>query len=261
MAVRTVGIVSPGDMGAAIGNVLRHHGLDVVTCLDGRSDLTRTRATESGMRDVGTLNAVLDSCDLLLSVLVPAEAVPIAQAVADAMRRTGAKPAYVECNAIAPQTVVHIGDLIGGAGALFIDAGIIGTPPRPERKSTRIYCSGPDTELFESLAEHGLDVRRVGPTIGQASGLKMVYAASTKGTSALWTELMVAARALDLDDALMAEFAIGNVEVNNRLVGGIPDMPRRAAGGSARWRRSRSPLATWASRPRSSRARPTCSGS
>ena len=63
--------------------------------------------------------------------------------------------------------------------------------------------------------------------VGQASGLKMVYAASTKGTTALWTELLVASRALGLQDALMAEFGSSH-PVATRLMRGIPAMPRRA---------------------------------
>ena len=55
MAVRTVGIISAGDMGAAIGNTLAHGGLKVVTPLDGRSALTKTRAAESNMNDVGSV--------------------------------------------------------------------------------------------------------------------------------------------------------------------------------------------------------------
>ena len=39
-----VGIISPGDMGSAIGKVLGENGMDVITCLEGRSDLTQLRA-------------------------------------------------------------------------------------------------------------------------------------------------------------------------------------------------------------------------
>src|SRR5205085_8850346 len=105
--------------------------------------------------------------------------------------------------------------------------GIIGGPPKPG-SSTRIYVSGPDTAPLEALHDCGLDVRVVGPQIGQASGLKMVYAASTKGTTALWTELLVAARALGLDEAMMAEFGISRSDVSGQLIGSIPSMPRRA---------------------------------
>jgi 3-hydroxyisobutyrate dehydrogenase-like beta-hydroxyacid dehydrogenase len=214
-------------MGAGIGTALSQSGLEVLTCLEGRSELTRVRAAEAGIRDVPSCDDLIGAVDLVLSVLVPAEAQANAERVAASMRRTGAHPTFVECNAIAPQTVRSIADIITAAGATFVDAGIIGSPPRRPGDGGRFYCSGPDTSAFEALGAHGLDVRVVGPVIGQASGLKMVYAASTKGTTALWTELLVASRALGLQDALMAEFG-GSNPVANRLLRGIPAMPRRA---------------------------------
>jgi len=213
-------------MGAAIGNTLRHGGLDVVTPLDGRSPLTHTRAEESGMRDVGSVEALVEQSDLVLSVLVPAEAKAIADTVLDAMDATKNRPPFVECNAIAPQTATSIGERFAATGTTFIDAGIIGSPPKPGVQKTRFHCSGPDTSAFESLGEHGLDVRRVGPNIGQASGLKMVYATTSKGTYALWTELFVAARSMGLYDALREE--LGNSLIAKAMYEAIPDTPRRA---------------------------------
>jgi 3-hydroxyisobutyrate dehydrogenase-like beta-hydroxyacid dehydrogenase len=134
---------------------------------------------------------------------------------------------FVECNAIAPHTVRAIAGTIIAAGGEFIDAGIIGGPPRAPGANTRFYCSGPDTSAFEALAPHGLDVHVVGSEVGQASGLKMVYAASTKGTTALWTELLVAARALGLQDALLAEFGEGHALARQQM-NGMRSMPRRA---------------------------------
>jgi 3-hydroxyisobutyrate dehydrogenase-like beta-hydroxyacid dehydrogenase len=224
--IRRVGILSPGDMGAGIGGVLNQTGFEVYTCLAGRSDLTRLRAEEAGFRDLPDYDALVQQVDLVLSVLVPAEARPLADAVAASMRRTGAHPVYADCNAIAPQTVLGIEQVIRDAGANFIDAGIIGGPPRTPRVGARFHCSGPDTSAFEALAP-ALDVRVVGPRIGQASGLKMVYAASTKGTTALWTELLVAARALGLQEALLDEFGSGD-NAARRHIAGIPGMPRRA---------------------------------
>jgi 3-hydroxyisobutyrate dehydrogenase-like beta-hydroxyacid dehydrogenase len=204
--------------------------LDVLTCLEGRSQLTRLRAEEAGIRAVGSEDELVQSVDVLLSVLVPAEARTLAERVVTSLQRTGARPVYVECNAIAPQTVRAIAEVIAPTGASFVDAGIIGSPPRRAGDSMRFYCSGPDTEAVEALAEHGLNVRVVGGDIGQASGLKMVYAASTKGTTALWTELMVAARALGMEEALRAEFGSDHV-IANHVLRGIPGMPRR----SRRW--------------------------
>ena len=44
MKTTRIGIMSPGDMGSAIGKVLSDSGLDVVTCLEGRGQLSRLRA-------------------------------------------------------------------------------------------------------------------------------------------------------------------------------------------------------------------------
>ena len=230
MDVRRVGILSPGDMGAGIGLALYQGGLEVKTCLAGRSQLTRLRAEEAGIHDVASYDEFVQGVDVLLSVLVPSEARGIADTVAATLRRTGARPVYVECNAIAPQTVRAIGEVITAAGAPFVDAGIIGSPPRHANDSTHFFCSGPDTAACEAFAQHGLNVRVVGTEIGQASGLKMVYAASTKGTTALWTELLVAARALGLEDELREQWG-PNHPIARHQLSNIPTMPRR----SRRW--------------------------
>ncbi|MFI5266591.1 MAG: 6-phosphogluconate dehydrogenase, partial [Chloroflexota bacterium] len=52
MAIRTVGLLSPGDMGHSIGNVLRHGGLRVITCLRGRGSRSAALAQEAGILDV-----------------------------------------------------------------------------------------------------------------------------------------------------------------------------------------------------------------
>ena len=226
-SIKTVGILSPGDMGSGVGRVLHATGLDVIAALHGRSELTRERALEAGFRDAGSIDNLVSQADLVLSILVPAEATVVAEGVAAAMQRTGATPVFVECNAIAPQTVRAIERVIRDADGGFIDAGIIGGPPRAPGANTRFYCSGPDTTPFEALTAYGLDVRVVGREVGQASGLKMVYAASTKGTTALWTELLVAARALGLEEALLAEYGPGH-SLSRQQMNGIPSMPRRA---------------------------------
>jgi len=223
--LRRVGIMSVGDMGAGFGDVLRQNGIQVYTCLAGRSDLTRLRAKEAGFIDTPDLEALVGQIDLFISVLVPSEATQLALDVAAAMIRTGARPAYADANAIAPQTVQKIEAIIRDAGANFVDAGIIGGPPR-SGYSPHIPCSGPDTAIFEALGKHALNVNVVGDRIGQASGLKMVYAASTKGTTALWTELLTAARILGLEDALRAELGEKGIFADQQR--SITMMPNRA---------------------------------
>lgn len=228
MSTKSVGIMSPGEMGSAIGKILSDSGCDVVTCLEGRSNLSRLRAREAGMRDLQSVDQLVIETDLILSVLVPSKALALAELIAGSIRRTGCHPAYVDLNAIAPQTVMRINTVMTNVGITFIDGGIIGSPPKAGRSNTRIYCSGPNTSALEPLVQSELDIRLVGSSIGQASGLKMVYAASTKGITALWTELLVVAKALGLNEALMDEFKISGANISEVLNRRIPSMPRRA---------------------------------
>jgi 3-hydroxyisobutyrate dehydrogenase-like beta-hydroxyacid dehydrogenase len=208
-SIATVGILSPGEMGAAVGQVLHRHGLRVVTCLEGRGDWTVSRAKEAGIEGLQSYDELVREADILLSILVPAQARAVAGIVAQALRRTGAALAYVDCNAVSPQTVREVARTVTEAGARFVDAAIIGGPPMAEN-GPRFYASGPDTEPFEELRAHGLDVHLMGGDVGQASGFKMIYGATTKGIAALWMELMVAAEAMGLRDALEAELAQGD---------------------------------------------------
>ena len=226
-----VGIMSAGDMGSGFGSVLHTQGLEVYTCLAGRSELTRLRAEEAGFIDSPDLDHLVRNVDLFISVLVPSEATQLANDVAAAMTRTGATPFYADLNAIAPNTVLAIEGIVRAAGAGFIDGGIIGGPPR-QGYSPHIAVSGPDTPAIEVLRERALDIRVTGSRVGQASGLKMVYAASTKGTTALWTELLTAARAMGLQDALLSQYGDRNVvyQTAQRSIPGMPNRARRWVG-------------------------------
>jgi 3-hydroxyisobutyrate dehydrogenase-like beta-hydroxyacid dehydrogenase len=226
MTITGVGLLSPGDMGHSIGAVLRANGLPVLTHLGGRSERTRSLAAQAGIEDTPTLDDLVRRVDVLLCVLVPARAIEVAQEVAAALRRTGAKPLYVDCNAIAPRTVRLAGEAVMAAGGRFADVGIIGPPPR--RPGTRFYASGPGAAELAGLREFGLDVRVIGDEIGQASGLKMCYGALTKGLQALGTELLVAARLMGLDEVLRAEQRESIPDVLGWLERSTPTMPPKA---------------------------------
>ncbi|HEV2066000.1 MAG TPA: DUF1932 domain-containing protein [Thermomicrobiales bacterium] len=226
MATPTIGLLSPGDMGHAVGSVLHANGLTVLTSLHGRSERSRTLAAKGGIEDAGTLPELVRRVDILLCILVPASALDVAQEVAAAIREAGSTLLYVDCNAIAPRTVQAIGETIVGAGAQFADVGIIGPPPT--RPGTRFYASGPGAAAFADLANYGLDVRVLGGEIGQASGLKMCYGAMTKGLQALGTELLVAARLMGLGEALRAEQRETMTEVLAWVERSMPTMPPKA---------------------------------
>jgi 3-hydroxyisobutyrate dehydrogenase-like beta-hydroxyacid dehydrogenase len=204
MAVETVGIMSPGDMGSGVGGVLKQHGLRVLTALDGRSDDSRQRAAEQGIEDVGSLDELVKASDLIMSILVPSEALSFAQDVAESMERTDANVAVADCNAVSPATGVKIDEIITAAGGKFIDAGIIGGSPRTGAVP-RIYASGEHAPLLGELDGMGISVPVMSGPVGHASGLKMCYAAITKGTAALHASTLMTAKSLGLFEDLIHE--------------------------------------------------------
>ena len=227
MAVRGVGLLSPGDMGHVVGKVLVDRGMPVLTCLEGRSERTRTLARQAGIEAVPSCEQLVREVDLILSILVPAQAREAAETLARALKDTGEQVVYIDCNAIAPATARTVGEIIDEAGSLMVDAGIIGLPPRQEG-TTRFYASGTDTSAFQELGAHGLDIRVIGTEIGQASGFKMCYAALTKGIGALATELLVGAQRLGLYDPLVEEFQLSQAGHYAWIEGWLPGTPPKA---------------------------------
>ena len=219
-------------MGSAIGGTLREHGLRVLTSLEGRSERTRGLAAAAGFEDGGSLNDLVQQVDAVICVLVPAEALEVAQRVATAVQETGASLLYADCNAVAPRTARAIGEVIAAAGIRFADGGIIGPPPRNGR-APRIYSSGPGARDFAELTQGGLDIRVLDGEVGQASGMKMCYGALTKGLQALGTELLVAAKLMGLDEPLRAEQSgtlAGVLQYLQRSMGIMPPKAHRWVG-------------------------------
>jgi 3-hydroxyisobutyrate dehydrogenase-like beta-hydroxyacid dehydrogenase len=225
---KTVGILSPGDMGSGVGDVLHQHGVRVLTCLAGRGGGSRERALAAGFEEVPDLDTLVRECDVVLSILPPAVASAVADQVAAAVRATGADLLYADCNAIAPGTARIIAQTMLDAGARFADAGIIGGPPN--RSSNRTYTSGPGARELEGLREFGLDIRVLEGDVGQASGLKACYAAMTKGVQALGAELLVAARLMGVEENLRAEQNLGAelAAVRRFVERGLTTMPPKA---------------------------------
>jgi 3-hydroxyisobutyrate dehydrogenase-like beta-hydroxyacid dehydrogenase len=221
----TVAIVSPGDMGEAVGAVLTRGGARVAVCLAGRSARTRGLARDAGFVDVPSVGDLVREADLLLSIVPPAAAVDVAHEVAAALRATGARLVYVDCNAVAPSTVRQVESIVSATGSGFVDAGIVGGPPRGT-PSPRFYASGPERDRFAHLALFGLDVRVMGARVGDASAVKMCYAALTKGTTAIATELLVAARRLDVYEHVVGAFAESD-QLRQRTTG-VATMPGKA---------------------------------
>jgi 3-hydroxyisobutyrate dehydrogenase-like beta-hydroxyacid dehydrogenase len=227
MKITHIGIVSPGDMGQAVAVRLRESGFEIHTALAGRSARTRALAAQAGIGDCGDIEALVRRCDAILSILDPGAATAAAGAVAGAVSRTGKRLLFADCNAVAPATKRAMNATLREAGAGFVDAAIIGPPPRG-KGSIRLYVSGPQAEALLPLAHETISVRVVSDRIGDAASVKMCYGAVTKGAIALLTEMLIVARRLGVADTLDAELAGSQAAIREWILRNLTNMPPKA---------------------------------
>ncbi len=194
-------LLHPGAMGASVGAALVANGHAVQWVVAGRSEETRTRAENAGLRPAATLEKGLQGTELAISVCPPEAAFEVAQAV----RETGFAGLYLDGNAVAPATAVKIERLFGER---YVDGGIIG-PPAWREGAMRFYLSGAAAADVAALFAGSLvDARAIAGGSGAASALKMCYAAFTKGSSALLLGIRALAEHNGVSADLLAEWDI-----------------------------------------------------
>jgi 3-hydroxyisobutyrate dehydrogenase-like beta-hydroxyacid dehydrogenase len=214
-----IGLLHPGEMGAAVGRCLTEAGLTVLWASEGRGPQTAARARAAGLKDAGTAAEVADRADIIFSICPPHAALDVAWAV------QGFGGLFVDANAISPATAREVALMVEEGGATYIDGGIIGSPPTSPSPSTaagttRLYLSGPQADALRGLFDGTpLDARVIGGGTWSASAVKMAYAAWTKGTAALLLATRALARAEGVEDVLLAEWALSQPSLADRAQG------------------------------------------
>jgi len=219
----TIGLLHPGEMGAAVGKCLAGAGHRVLWVPDGRGAATRERADAAGLTGVA-LAEIITRSDVIISVCPPHAALDVARLVA------GFRGLYLDANAIAPQTAREVAAIAEAGGAGYVDGGIIGPPPLAPG-NTRLYLSGPRAAEAQALFG-GTDVdARAVPPPGTASAVKMAYASWTKGAAALLLAARALARAEGVEPVLLVEWAVSQPGLEERWDGA----DRSAAAKGWRW--------------------------
>ncbi len=249
MSEAIIGLLHPGEMGAAVGRCLTAQGHTVLWASQGRSPATAERAAAAGLTDVGTVAELAGRAGIIFSVCPPHAALEVARSVA------GFSGLFVDANAIAPETARSVAAVLSAAGTgaagtraagtraagtggpRFADGGIIGPPPRPGADpaaghGTRLYLAGePAAEVAALFAGTPVGAQVVDGGIGAASAVKTAYAAWTKGSAALLLAARSLAHAERVEGTLLEEWALSQPE----LAGRLQQAARSAAAKGWRW--------------------------
>ncbi|KAF2275974.1 6-phosphogluconate dehydrogenase C-terminal domain-like protein [Westerdykella ornata] len=243
----TVGILSIGQMGAGIAELLLAHGYRVVTNATDRSLATQTRAKDKSIILLASDTDLVAHCDYIFSIVPPRDAVATASRIGKALntspapRKASATPLYfLELNAVSPQTSKSIAEKLGEEvpDLRFIDGGIIGGPPTLGKTfesqwiKPGIPLSGPyplhEAPVSGAHLAETLNTRYLGPEIGSASGLKCCFAALAKGLTALALQSFSTAASLNVLPALEHYLDQYNPQASERVRRGIVGCPSKA---------------------------------
>lgn len=202
MTTLTLGILHPGEMGITLAAAARGAGHEVLWTSAGRSDMTRARAEQHDLKEVSTLKELCDACSAIISVCPPHAAEQTARQVLACDYRG----IYVDANAISPEHAQHIDALMSDAGIDFVDGGIIG-PPAWKTNTTWLYLSGHAGDQIPVFFREGpLETQVISNQVGDASALKICYAAYNKGSIALLCAVLAAAEQLGVRQHLQSHW-------------------------------------------------------
>jgi hypothetical protein len=205
-----VGLLHPGEMGAAVGRCLQANKHEVLWASEGRSSSSRERART--FRDAGTVEALAAQAEVILSICPPHAALEVARSV------EGFDGVYVDANAISPMRAQEVAAI----QPRFVDGGIVGGPP--DEPGTTLYLSGSGAASVAVLfVGSNLEPR----VVADASAIKMAYAAWSKGSAAMLLAIRDVARHFGVED----EWELAAPELAKRL----PQAEHAAATKGWRW--------------------------
>jgi 3-hydroxyisobutyrate dehydrogenase-like beta-hydroxyacid dehydrogenase len=226
-ALPCVGILYPGELGAALGKLLLSRGASVVTTLEGRSQRTAQHCLTAGFTTLSSLEEVIRQSDIVISLVPPAAAEDVAEHYFALANLAPANALYLEANSISPNLAISLAHKAANCGRDFVDASIHG-PAKNLAEAGTLYLSGPRAAEVARLWEGAMRVRVLGAEPGRASAMKMILAGISKGICALYLEAAMLARRQGLATELNSEasrFYPGLLSAVERM---LPTYPRHA---------------------------------
>ena len=210
-----IGILHPGEMGVSVAASAISNGHHVFWVSQNRSEKTHQRAEMHNLIEIQKLEELCQTCKIIFSICPPHGAEEVAKSVVE----EGFKGYYLDANAISPQRVKRIGELMQANGIQFIDGGIIGGPAwKPQE--TLLYLSGKASGVIADCFSNGLlEAKIIGDELGKASALKMCYAAYSKGTTALLAAILATAESLGVREELYQQWDLDNAGFANQVNG------------------------------------------
>jgi 3-hydroxyisobutyrate dehydrogenase-like beta-hydroxyacid dehydrogenase len=200
-----VALVGYGEVGRILAEDLRALGVSVSAFdlkLGGSAGAPlREHAAKHGVALAPTHASLADRAELIVSAVTASQAVPVAQACANAVRK-GAW--FLDLNSASPGAKQRAAKAIDGAGARYVEAAVMTSIPPYRIKVPMLLGGAHAAALLPQLTAWGFDAQVASDRLGVASATKMCRSVMIKGMEAMVIESFTTARAYGVEDAVLA---------------------------------------------------------
>jgi 3-hydroxyisobutyrate dehydrogenase-like beta-hydroxyacid dehydrogenase len=211
MKFGTLGLIGYGEVGKIFGAGLRRQA-DIASVsawdlkfADATSQAAETaHAANSGITAQPSMQALCVAADLIISAVTASNTLAVAQ---EAARHIRPGAVFLDLNSASPGTKQRAAAAIDGAGAHYVEAGVMTSVPPYGIKVPMLLGGAPARELAAVLSGWGMDAKPVSDQLGVASAIKMCRSVMIKGLEALVIESYTTARAYGVEDYVLPTLA------------------------------------------------------
>ncbi|HMT84276.1 MAG TPA: DUF1932 domain-containing protein [Ottowia sp.] len=202
-----LGLIGYGEVGKIFSAGLKAQpGVAAVGAWDLKFARADTRAAErahaaaAGVQAHDSAAALCAASALVISAVTASSTLAVAE---EAARHIRPGTLFLDLNSASPGTKRQCAALIDGAGALYVEAGVITSVPPCGIRVPMLLGGAQAAALAARLNGWGMDARAVSEQLGVASAIKMCRSVMIKGLEALVVESYAAARAYGVEEHVL----------------------------------------------------------
>lgn len=161
----------------------------------------KDQADRLGVALGATVAEAVGDADWVISAVTAASSLEAAKSVIGKMRQGSI---FIDLNSVSGARKTESAKLIEETGVRYVDMAVM-APVHPRGHATPVLLAGlPDENLFKQFIDLGFSAEIAGPTVGQATSIKMVRSLFVKGLEAITVQAMMAAKAAGCYDEVLA---------------------------------------------------------
>ncbi|MBC5767988.1 DUF1932 domain-containing protein [Ramlibacter albus] len=205
MKFQRLGLVGYGEVGKIFASGLKQR-VEQASAWDLKFEARETRDTErshAATQGIKACNSMRELCiesDLVISAVTASNTLAVALEAAKVIRPG---TVFLDLNSASPGTKQQAAAAIDGAGAYYVEAGVMTSVPPYGIQVPMLLGGARAEELAALLQSWDMDARAVSDRLGVASAIKMCRSVMIKGLEALVIESYTTARAYGVEDHVL----------------------------------------------------------